>query len=603
MSVNTLKTNTVITLVSTTTNADGGIQLPAISNAPNRVLYFKDFAGGFTSNNFTLIANSSDVFEHGIQELVLSNNYDCIGIYADPTRNIWVTLSGPSSNWSHFSANNTVNFNNNETSNNIFNVYTNIGSSYPYFQNGLCSFCNYFSYYNSNVGGPPRAIAADWSKFIATQDIDMNNYGINNLDFLQTYSLNLQTNSPYYANMSLSYMFAPFPDPMNNYSDAYEILKFNGQPFAMLNANTTGLFTLPNLYSLVFPDSPNYINTYLYNDSNNGYRFYYNVYDYDNNTTLNNRAIAQDWSFYPAENPVNMNSNVISNIDGVETTYIVTDILASLSNIDIKVYSPLNMSNNPISNVSTIEFYDVAIPSSNTTLHTSNTLLYYNNSNEIIGGTLQYLPQLLSFALPLPPFEPSQIANLALWLDGNDATTFTLDAGNITQWNDKSSNVNNFTPSYGNTAYSNGSVFNGDSILISALDLTFDTNTYVFMVASLVVTGTGDLVRMSFATMSDYSMRYYDNVYAPLGGGADILLSFNANGIPYGPIDYTQTHIIDGAFSSSGTSVMQLSSGFNGRFFTGGINEIIVYNGPAQITNDQILQVRTYLANKWAITL
>jgi hypothetical protein len=120
------------------------------------------------------------------------------------------------------------------------------------------------------------------------------------------------------------------------------------------------------------------------------------------------------------------------------------------------------------------------------------------------------------------------------------------------------------------------------------------------MVASLVETGTGDLVRMAFATQYDYSMRYYASYYAPLGGGADILVSFNANGIPNGPVDYTQTHIIDGPFSSGGASIMQLSSGFAGRFFTGSINEIVVYTS---LTPDQVLQVRTYLANKWSVIL
>lgn len=185
MSVNTLKTNTVITLVSTSVNADGGIQLPAISNAPNRVLYFKDFAGGFSSNNLTLIANGTDIFENTTQELVLSNNYDCIGIYADPTNNMWVTLSGPCSNWSQFSANSTVDYNNNPSLSNVINVYNDIASlsNQPYFQNALFSFYGYFSYFNSNLYNP-RPIASDWANFRAANNVDLSSNVIENVNQL-----------------------------------------------------------------------------------------------------------------------------------------------------------------------------------------------------------------------------------------------------------------------------------------------------------------------------------------------------------------------------------------------------------------------------------
>ena len=229
-----------------------------------------------------------------------------------------------------------------------------------------------------------------------------------------------------------------------------------------------------------------------------------------------------------------------------------------------------------------------------------NEVIVYNGPTAITNEQITQVRNYLSDKWNIVSFNPTQIPNLALWLDGKDATTFTVSGGNITQWNDKSANANNFTASYGNTAYLNGALFNGNSVLSSAAGLSFDTNTYVFMVASLVVTGTGDLVRMAFATTGDYSMRYYGSNYVPLGGGADILLSFNANGIPNGPVNYTQPHIIDGAFSGVGASIMQLSSGVNNRYFTGSINEIVVYSN---LTPSQIIQVRTYLANKWNIIL
>jgi hypothetical protein len=229
-----------------------------------------------------------------------------------------------------------------------------------------------------------------------------------------------------------------------------------------------------------------------------------------------------------------------------------------------------------------------------------NEVIIYNGPTPMTNNQISQVRNYLTVKWSIPAFNPTQIPNLALWLDGKDASSFTLSGGNILQWYDKSPNSNTFTPSYGDTPYVNGGVFTGNSILTSLASLTYDTNTYVFMVASLVLTGTGDLVRMSFATNGDYSMRYYSSYYAALGGGADILTTYNVNGTPFGIIDFTQTHIIDGAFSSSGASIMQLSSAVNGRFFTGSINEIIVYNG---LTNDQVIQVRNYVANKWNITL
>lgn len=45
----------------------------------------------------------------------------------------------------------------------------------------------------------------------------------------------------------------------------------------------------------------------------------------------------------------------------------------------------------------------------------------------------------VSASLPPPPFSPTSIADLAMWLDASDATTITLDgSNNVEQWRDKS---------------------------------------------------------------------------------------------------------------------------------------------------------------------
>ena len=141
-----------------------------------------------------------------------------------------------------------------------------------------------------------------------SNSIDMTGNNIYNVG-----EISLVSYSPYYANMGLTYNFDYFPDPMNGYCNYYDILNIDGQPFTLYNG-PLGLFTLPNIYSLVFPDYNNNYNTYLYANCNDNDRFYYNIYN--NNTSLNisNRAIAQDWWAYNAESNVDLSDNQISNI-------------------------------------------------------------------------------------------------------------------------------------------------------------------------------------------------------------------------------------------------------------------------------------------------
>lgn len=47
------------------------------------------------------------------------------------------------------------------------------------------------------------------------------------------------------------------------------------------------------------------------------------------------------------------------------------------------------------------------------------------------------------------PFVPTDIANLALWLDASDASTITQAGGLVSQWNDKSGNARNATQAIG----------------------------------------------------------------------------------------------------------------------------------------------------------
>lgn len=178
---------TVVSLVNTTTT-EAGILLPEINKSPNRVMIFKDIYGSFSTNNLVLQAQTSNTFEDGSITKVLSNNYQSLMLYSDPTTFKWATLGGTPENWSLYPAISTVNFNCNITSNNYINFYNNLDSngSNTGLVNGLISFNGYMSYFNSNLFQKP--IAADWSYFPAIATLDMCNNIMSNL--IQTNTFN-----------------------------------------------------------------------------------------------------------------------------------------------------------------------------------------------------------------------------------------------------------------------------------------------------------------------------------------------------------------------------------------------------------------------------
>lgn len=77
----------------------------------------------------------------------------------------------------------------------------------------------------------------------------------------------------------------------------------------------------------------------------------------------------------------------------------------------------------------------------------------------MIGGSLGLLGARLGGAAA---WTPAQLSSLALWLDANDASTITLNGGNVSQWNDKSGRNNHVSnaeaatqPAYLTTGWNN----------------------------------------------------------------------------------------------------------------------------------------------------
>ena len=90
-----LNSNTELALINTTTNS-GTITLPSAITVPGRVISFKDSAGNFLTNNFTLICDGSDTFEDGTTQKVFNESFGSIQVVASGTK--WFILSGVKQN-------------------------------------------------------------------------------------------------------------------------------------------------------------------------------------------------------------------------------------------------------------------------------------------------------------------------------------------------------------------------------------------------------------------------------------------------------------------------------------------------------------------------
>jgi photosystem II stability/assembly factor-like uncharacterized protein len=117
------------------------------------------------------------------------------------------------------------------------------------------------------------------------------------------------------------------------------------------------------------------------------------------------------------------------------------------------------------------------------------------SSNKVYTDYYESLPTFRNLLLMLkavdfkqiPITDPTTIPGCQLWLDSADQTTLTLSGSTVTQWRDKSGQVNNTTTVTGTPIYSagNGIVFNGSSYLIGAFNTPITTAVTAFAVATL----------------------------------------------------------------------------------------------------------------------
>lgn len=233
------------------------------------------------------------------------------------------------------------------------------------------------------------------------------------------------------------------------------------------------------------------------------------------------------------------------------------------------------------------------------------------------------------------PFTPASISGLSLWLDASDTSTITQSAGAVSQWNDKSTELNHATQgTSANQPTTNTRTINGRNVLDfdgsndffdlpSGLYNINQADNALFMVIQQDTTGNASLFdgkqagfsNRIYGLRSDTSGTRYSFMNGNYGNDALLTTTYDSN-----------AHIYVGRRNALGTNGVQIfkdgvigatlgtgaantaldqiviSKHFGGSFdfLNGAIAEIIIYRGTK--TNGELNQVGNYLASKWGIT-
>lgn len=244
-------------------------------------------------------------------------------------------------------------------------------------------------------------------------------------------------------------------------------------------------------------------------------------------------------------------------------------------------------------------------------------------ANQIINTTL---------SLNAGTLQPTRFTGLALWLDAADTNSVVLNAGSVSQWNDKSGNGRNAIPT-GNPTYvglnislTNGSYFIGNINIASG---ALQTTGFCVAISPASFSNVNRLLSVNDGAGFDYNapsgfvyssgastggvMNAYRNVAAQTTGTVQVNTRFmittiyNSSGV--------FTFSINGNFPS-GSSILYASNtnttttntltkyyiGVNSLLFqtwNGSVNEFIIFN--RTLTQSEYQQVEGYLAWKWGL--
>jgi len=217
-------------------------------------------------------------------------------------------------------------------------------------------------------------------------------------------------------------------------------------------------------------------------------------------------------------------------------------------------------------------------------------------------------------------FSPSDISNLAIWLDADDASTITDTSGSVEQWNDKSGNARHVFDTVAGSPTTGTETING----LNVIDFPGGTSNIVLDTASTTtLTQPYTLAAVAQGVASDRLV----------GGGGSVFLQYNGNGtwmyyagtVQDGTTSFTPLNatvcivigIFDGANSelrvnggsestaNPGTNSLDLlqvgADGAGILEWDGQIGEVLAYD--KAVSGTELSNLETYLADKWGVTI
>lgn len=221
-------------------------------------------------------------------------------------------------------------------------------------------------------------------------------------------------------------------------------------------------------------------------------------------------------------------------------------------------------------------------------------------------------------------FTPASIAGLAVWFDAADAATVTLNAGNVSEWRDKSGNNRHATqasagsqPSYSTAALNGKNVVVAQDTNRSMKTAAFQAGLpqTVFVVAS--ASGANQGIFQRGGVNQIHSLWRDTSLFvARRGSGAQATVA-SSNGYKVFTCVYTltlsrllvgSTQAVDNTDNVTGTIAASTDNRTLALFLldsifglVGGIAEFVYFN--AQLNDADQDKVRSYLSKKWNVTL
>lgn len=227
------------------------------------------------------------------------------------------------------------------------------------------------------------------------------------------------------------------------------------------------------------------------------------------------------------------------------------------------------------------------------------------------------------------PFVPTDIGSIALWLDADDAATFTFSSGTlVSDWNDKSGNSRHMTQGVvGRQPTRTGTIGAKSAVNFDGSDdrmVTADPGSNFALPNTIFLVVKGDtFVTSNRNILGSAVSSGTGTVYVPSSAGSSSLALFAGSAISGGTVVTATEYILqvttDGASSTGrvngGTDVLTGTPGttgwrgyglacYNGTsgidLWDGLIGEVIVYHAALSLSDVNL--AGNYLAAKWGVT-